>query len=74
MGANHSISANCEASSKDGSVNSSAFEPGGDSNDAPPLQPENPIKTSIPPAPMPQLMRPETFEEKLYRKVCIFSK
>jgi hypothetical protein len=25
----------------------------------------------VPPTPMPQLMRPETFEEKLYRKVCV---
>lgn len=27
----------------------------------------------VPPAPMPQLMRPETFEEKLYRKVCVYT-
>ena len=69
MGASHSISANCEAP-KDGSINSSVFEPGGGSNDSPP-RPKNPITPHVPPAPMPQLMRPETFEEKLYRKVCI---
>jgi hypothetical protein len=30
---------------------------------------KNSISPIVPPAPMPQLMRSETFEEKLYRKV-----
>ena len=30
-------------------------------------------RTVVPPRPlMPQVMRPETFEERLYRKVCVF--
>jgi hypothetical protein len=33
----------------------------------------NAMSPIVPPAPMPQLMRPETFEEKLYRKVCDMS-
>jgi len=35
----------------------------------PRLTAKNAISPIMPPAPMPQLMRSETFEEKLYRKV-----
>ncbi|KAL7540673.1 hypothetical protein ACHAXR_010291 [Thalassiosira sp. AJA248-18] len=73
MGAHHSTqstTAYCEPRPKgDDSTSSSAFEPGGKID--PSLTPENaaaPIVPVRPAAPMPQLMRPETFEEKLYRK------
>lgn len=71
MGAQHSTrstTAACEPPPSNSKA-SSAFEPGGvGSTDQPPLTPENAISPMVPPAPMPQLMRPETFEEKLYRK------
>eukprot|EP00581_Thalassiosira_minuscula_P016906 CAMPEP_0183711922 /NCGR_PEP_ID=MMETSP0737-20130205/7253_1 /TAXON_ID=385413 /ORGANISM="Thalassiosira miniscula, Strain CCMP1093" /LENGTH=154 /DNA_ID=CAMNT_0025940493 /DNA_START=103 /DNA_END=567 /DNA_ORIENTATION=- len=67
MGAQHSTqTTTCEPPSKDNVTTSSAFEPGGTAN--PPLTPENAAAPIVPPKPMPQLMRPETFEEKLYRK------
>lgn len=61
MGATHShtTAASCESSSNDG---------GG-----PSYEPDSKIPaaaaSSVPPGPMPVLARPETFEEKLYRKV-----
>ena len=66
MGAKHSIisAAACESNRKDTSFDS------GDSSETPPLQSGTPA--SVPRLPPPQLMRPETFEEKLYRKVCFF--
>ena len=65
MGAKHSsISAACESNRNDVS-----FDPG-DTSETPPLQSGTPA--SVPRLPPPQLMRPETFEEKLYRKVCFF--
>ena len=69
MGAQHSTrsTAACETfPSRDGE--SSSFEPGGMAVD-PRLTANNAVSPIMPPAPMPQLMRSETFEEKLYRKV-----
>ena len=67
MGAKHSgISAACESNRND-----TSFEPG-DTSETPPLQSGTP--PSVPRLPPPQLMRPETFEEKLYRKVCFYIK
>ena len=64
MGAKHSSisAAACESNRKDVS-----FEPG--DSETPPLQSGTPA--SVPRLPPPQLMRPETFEEKLYRKACM---
>jgi hypothetical protein len=69
MGAQHSTQyrptiAACEPA-KD--APSSAFEPGGVESESP-LTPTDASAPIVPPAPMPQMMRPETFEEKLYRK------
>ena len=66
MGARHSTSAACEAAKDDAS---SAFEPGGNAPIDPSLTNSNARAPIVPPRPMPQLMRPETFDEKLYRKV-----
>lgn len=71
MGARHSTgSTACQSTppkAKDAG-STSAFEPGGTGD--PPLVPKNAAAPIVPPKPMPQLQRPETFEEKLYRKVC----
>ena len=69
MGAQHSTrsTAACETfPSRDGE--SSSFEPGGMAVD-PRMTAKNSMSPIMPPVPMPQLMRSETFEEKLYRKV-----
>ena len=68
MGAQHSTRSTtaCETSPSRGGE-SSSFEPGGVVD--PRLTSKNAFSPIVPPAPLPQLMRPETFEEKLYRKV-----
>lgn len=66
MGAQHSMqSTACESPSKD-DFTSSTFESDGTIDQS--LTPKNAAAPIVPPRPMPQLMRPETFEEKLYRK------
>ena len=64
MGATHSTpftsTASCESSNDGGGP---SYEP--DSNIP------SAAASSVPPAPMPVLARPETFEEKLYRKVSV---
>lgn len=68
MGAHHSIQSSTACESKDNKSTSSAFEPGGAAAADPPLTPQNARAPIVPLKPMPQLQRPETFEEKLYRK------
>ncbi|KAL3784546.1 hypothetical protein ACHAW5_003763 [Stephanodiscus triporus] len=67
MGTQHSTRSTtaCETSPSRGGE-SSSFEPGGVVD--PLLTSKNAFSPIVPPSPMPQLMRPETFEEKLYRK------
>ena len=59
MGAHHSSSAAASAAV-------TACEDSGPSYDT---DKAIPAASSVPPSPMPVLARPETFEEKLYRKV-----
>lgn len=67
MGAQHSIqSTACESPPRDEGTDNSAFGPGGPVD--PSLTPKNAPAPVVPLKPMPQLQRPETFEEKLYRK------
>eukprot|EP00584_Thalassiosira_punctigera_P000545 CAMPEP_0172526890 /NCGR_PEP_ID=MMETSP1067-20121228/1713_1 /TAXON_ID=265564 ORGANISM="Thalassiosira punctigera, Strain Tpunct2005C2" /NCGR_SAMPLE_ID=MMETSP1067 /ASSEMBLY_ACC=CAM_ASM_000444 /LENGTH=161 /DNA_ID=CAMNT_0013310507 /DNA_START=94 /DNA_END=579 /DNA_ORIENTATION=- len=68
MGAQHSSRTTaCESPPvKNDRASISAFEPGGAAD--PPLTPTYTAAPIVPPKPMPQLLRPETFEEKLYRK------
>ena len=73
MGARHSKSTTrCEADESSSSLGatatgSSALEPGGNVDES--TMPHGDIKTVVPlRPPMPVIARPETFEEKLYRK------
>ena len=72
MGARHSKSTlhtRCETdeSSSSGVAGNSALEPGGNVDES--AMPRGNIQTVVPPRPpMPTISRPETFEEKLYRK------
>lgn len=76
MGAHQSTqsTAYCAPKADATTSTSSALEPGGNNDAPPPLMPQNataPVVPAKPAAPMPQLMRQETFEEKLYRKVSV---
>mmetsp|Transcript_21601 Transcript_21601/g.52181 ORF Transcript_21601/g.52181 Transcript_21601/m.52181 type:complete len:192 (+) Transcript_21601:36-611(+) len=63
-----STMAKCESPRKCDSPMSSSLEPVTSGTIDPSPTPEKAATPPMPPAPMPQLMRPETFEEKLYRK------
>ena len=66
MGAHHSSSAATAAA-----VASCSCEDSGPSYDTDKVIPAA-NASSVPPSPMPVLARPETFEEKLYRKVSVY--
>jgi hypothetical protein len=67
MGAHHST----QSFTADCSAVAASPDDGPGSADPRLMSSRNASSPIVPPAPMPQLMRPETFEEKLYRKVCV---
>ena len=69
MGATHSTASFSSATAA--CENDSGSSGGGPSYE-PDTQIPSGSASSVPPAPMPVLARPETFEEKLYRKVSCF--